>query len=74
MLIAMCVDCNVHIVTVEESALSVFNELPQTDHLNFTIFLRLLLPDPLPQDTEKVIYLDSDLLFAESDQEIGTRT
>ena len=39
-----------------------FKEVPTTDHFTEAIFHRLLIPELLPTDLQKVIYLDCDLL------------
>lgn len=39
-----------------------FKEVPTTDHFTEAIFHRLLIPELLPTNLQKVIYLDCDLL------------
>jgi lipopolysaccharide biosynthesis glycosyltransferase len=42
--------------------LELLADVPISGHLNFTTYLRLLIPDLLPAHIQKVIYLDSDLI------------
>ncbi len=63
-------DCRLQVLTVDEDVANVLKELPMMSYYNYTCYLRLLLPDLLPPDTEKVIYIDSDLMFLESVEEI----
>jgi lipopolysaccharide biosynthesis glycosyltransferase len=37
-------------------------DLPVSDHISLAAYLRLLLPDLLPDDVKRVIYLDADML------------
>jgi lipopolysaccharide biosynthesis glycosyltransferase len=44
--------------------------LPLIQHLNLVTYMRLLVPDVLPQSVEKVIYLDCDLIVQNDLSEI----
>ncbi len=51
-------------LTVEwlRADVDLFRDLPVDTHITTATYLRLLMPRLLPQDVERVIYLDSDLL------------
>jgi lipopolysaccharide biosynthesis glycosyltransferase len=42
--------------------MSTVNDLPTRDWINASSYLRLLIPEHVPEHTERVLYLDSDLL------------
>jgi lipopolysaccharide biosynthesis glycosyltransferase len=50
------------VVTWLQPNLELLTEVPVFGHFNFTTYLRLLIPDLLPETIQKVIYLDSDLV------------
>ena len=63
-------NCRLHLLDVEESVANTLKSLPQAGQLNYTVYLRLLLPILLPTNCEKVIYVDSDMMFLENIEEL----
>jgi lipopolysaccharide biosynthesis glycosyltransferase len=50
---------NINIYNLDNSKLK---DCPTINHLNQAAYLRLFIPEILPKDIEKVIYLDSDII------------
>jgi lipopolysaccharide biosynthesis glycosyltransferase len=49
-------------ITWLQPSLNLLAEVPVSGHITAAAYLRLLIPDLLPESIEKAIYLDSDLL------------
>lgn len=49
---------------------SLIKDFPEIGHLSKATYLRLFIPDILPQDIEKVIYLDCDLVVLKDLKEL----
>lgn len=49
-------------VTWLEPRIDLVQDLPVSDHISVAAYLRLMLPDLLPPDVTKLIYLDADML------------
>lgn len=55
--------CNIHFITISDKIL---NGAPVSHHITVATYFRILLPEILPLEIEKVIFIDCDIIVKEN--------
>lgn len=65
-------DCKIHFVTIDETALEGVPLPQELSHINIVTYYRLLIPSVLPNDIDKIIYLDCDIIVRHDIAELAS--
>lgn len=65
-------NCKIHFVTIDETALQGVPLPKELSHINIVTYYRLLISSVLPDDIDKIIYLDCDIIVRHDIAELAS--